>query len=173
MRKRDQQFVQALLERVAAGNELTDDVLIDAYSTSHCMPYGADPNYSPTLRRFALGAVKQKLRKPDIREALRDVYEVAGFDLIEGLELQLKHVRGELEKEVIKDGVRYKVKMPPNYAALRDIQKLIMPQPATKVEVAGKHMHAHVTLGGPSPAIIPRSIADTATIEQVQDDEPD
>lgn len=171
-------FVEEMIRRAAQSGELTDDVLIGAYTTSHGLPFGHAPDTDKT-RSLALRQAKAKLENRNVREALRGLYELAGFDLVEGLEWHLKHIRGEIteEKTVVvrdtKDSAHVEVvevKKPPNYSALRDLMKTITPQPALRVE--GRVLHGHVALPNATPQIAARSISDI-TIEQEADDDED
>jgi len=156
--KRDLHFVDCFVARLAESDGvLTDDVLAGAYTDSHGLCYG-NPGTTPAARVFAVNAAKQKLKHADIREALRDVYQAAGFDILEAIEWHLKHIRGDVPTK--------KGHLPPNYAALRDLTKVILPQPATRIEK--RVLHGHVVVTGDAPAIAARSIGD-GIIEQTED----
>lgn len=103
-----------------------------------------------TQLRFA----RAKLKQPDIQAALEGVYAAAGLSLPEMLDLHVKHIRGDLVKEsVTASGEIVQVKMAPSYAALKDALKMVLPQPAVRVQADHRHLHGIVgpSLDEPAP----------------------
>lgn len=173
MRRRDEQFAEALTRAVAlGGGTLDDNKLIAAYLASHQLGLVRMTD-EQQRRRVALARAKEKLLLTDVREALREIYETVDFDVVEAAELHVQHIRG-LEYEVpardakgnllLEKGddleprpVMVKVKDKPNYDALKDYLKVALPQPAVRVD-------KRVLIGNvgrtPAPAIAARSISD-------------
>lgn len=175
MRRRDEQFVEALTRAVAlGGGTLDDNKLIAAYLASHQLGIVRMTD-EQERRKLALARAKEKLQLTDIREALREIYETVDFDIVEAVGLHVQHIRG-LEYEVpVRDPktgitltrkneetlewetVTAKAKDKPNYDALKDYLKVTLPQPAVRID-------KRVLVGNvgrtPAPAIAARSISD-------------
>jgi hypothetical protein len=126
MRLRDQSFCESLIRRTAAARKLTDEVLTDA----------ALDAYSLVNRPAALRKARVKLRKPEIQERLGTLFEtVTQLDVLEAVRLHVKHIRGEIEREVMykdSDGnpAFVKVKNAPSWPALAAYARMTLPQPA-------------------------------------------
>jgi hypothetical protein len=125
VRVRDQNFCASLIRRTAESGKLTDNVLADA----------ALDAYSLVNRPAALRKAHEKLRKPEIQERIGDVFESCEFDVIEAVDLHVKHIRGEIEREVMYKGsdgnpAFVKMKNGPSLAALLAYERITLPQPA-------------------------------------------
>ncbi len=95
--------------------------------------------YSPRDRRRGvvsdkkvLNKVRAKLAQADILRAIREVYALRGFNEVEAIDMHIGHIRGI-------DG------QPPNYAALKDYQKMTMPQEARRVQIDKRSVNVIVS----------------------------
>jgi len=91
VRLRDQHFCDSLVRRTAVAGQLTDDVLIDA----------ALDAYSFVNRPATLRKARATLRKSEIQERIRTVYESQDFDLIDAVDLHVKRIRGQVEQKSV------------------------------------------------------------------------
>jgi hypothetical protein len=156
MRERDKNFVRAVIAR-AAGGELSDELIADAYRESHGL--GRRINDEETGARVAAFRAKEKLKNPNIREALQEFYEEASFDVLQAAEMHVAHIKGGLKKQVLNaEGEVVEIEMPPNYKALADYLKITIPQPAVKVDKRVLIGHVNRPSNDP-PKITARSIS--------------
>lgn len=168
-RKRDRALVTALLESVAAnGGQLTEDACLAALNSAHQTQY----RDAAAARR----TIERKLRNPDIRKALADVYQSVGdFSIADAIVKHVEHINGVEYDKVVrrKDGHDWveaveRVHDKPSYAALKDFLSMTLPMPAKKLAIdvtahAGRSMLESV------PAIEPRAIG-PAKVEPVVTD---
>lgn len=91
-----------------------------------------------------------KLMQPDVCAAVQSIYELRGFNMDDAVDLHIKHIRGELEKEVVtkvrdaegNESVELTtIKIPPNYTALESYFNRVLPKQTTKVAVANFNMN--------------------------------
>ena len=133
-RWRDAVLVEKLIEEAALhGTELTEEICHNAIAKTW-------QNGACVKPARALAIVRKKLRNPNIRRALQDVYQgVADFSVIKAISKHVEHIEGaEYEKtfvtkngEVIKETVRDK----PSWPALKAYLEMALPQPAKKVQM--------------------------------------
>lgn len=114
MRKRWEQFTEAVLRRYGETGELNEAVVAGAVQDSFTM----FSNHKSALKRGEL-----LLRQPQIQESLRAIFKMRGFDLLDTVDWHIKHITGEANPEA-----------GPNYAALRDLEKMTLPQPPTRID---------------------------------------
>ena len=119
---------------------MTDDAAIDAYQDAF-MVMGRDT---------ALRRAKILLRKKEIKQRIAEVYQLAEFDLLHGVELHIKAMR---------EG---------NYQAIRDYLKMVMPEAPKQVQVDSRHVHA--TYKRPEDSLPPTMEARALSATIVEDE---
>jgi hypothetical protein len=136
-RQRDRWLVDALIRAAARhGGQLTEDARHEAVAEVH--------QNNPSRKR-ALAIVDKKLRNPNIRQALADVYQgVADFTIGDAVELHVGHIRGLRHRAIYKDGSERDVIEKPSWPALKAYEDLVFPQPID-------HKRAAEILGHSSP----------------------
>jgi len=174
MRHRDERYVAALREAIIeseTGEVGSKEKLHAAMLSDQNIGQAKDPKRRMQL---ALTKFEQKIRRPDVRAALRDVYaDLVGFTPQEAAMLHVKHIRGKLYKEQavnVKDRfgnttveVR-KVRIPPSFAALRAYQQMTFPEPPREVHTRSEHLHATVKMNLGEPIeTMQRAIGEMAT----------
>lgn len=103
------------------------------------------------------------LQLPDIQQALRNVYGEVGFTIEEAMQLHVDHIRGDVTKEELnRDGEVVKVKLPPNYLALKDYLTRTTPQMPHRMQVVTARMGTvrEVRSDGSPPPMSARPIGD-------------
>ena len=115
--------------------------------------------------------VKKKMEAflalPDVKQAMRNIYDEVGFSLDDAVKIHVKHVKGEFtETKVGKDGELHEVAIPPSYAALKDYLKVTTPQEPTRMHVvtARANPEREIRTDGSAPAMAPRFVGEQ-TIE--------
>jgi hypothetical protein len=96
--------------------------------------------------------VDQKLRQPDIKQALRDAFEeAAGFTPAEALSLHVQHIRGFKRPALVVDADGTQsieiVTEKPNYAALKDYVNSVIGTAEKRISVHQKSINVHLDGG--------------------------
>lgn len=160
-RRQDRAFVAAFVTELAKATELSEDVLYAAAASAYDTNVKAGP---AAHRRMMVNKAKQKLQLSHVMSAIGEYYEaVSGFSLEKAVKLHIDHIEGNItEQKVVvvghgKDATTevVEVKIPPNYAALRDLLKVAMPQPAKHLKIDQTHAF---NLNGQQPEINPMPI---------------
>jgi len=112
-------------------------------------------------RQLALSKFEQKIRRPDVRAALRDVFDdLVDFTPEEAARLHVKHIRGGFKKQQlirVKDAEGneaievHSVRVPPSFAALAAYQKMTWPEPPKEIHTRNEHLHATVRMNLAEP----------------------
>ena len=122
MRRRDEAFIRAVREAIAtAGLPIHDDQKCEIASQSRT---------HLVKRKAMIAFVDAKLRQPNIREALVDIFGTVGLTPLYLLEKHKQFIDGvEYEKVVVTpEGSQViRVQSEPSYPALRDVMKLVFP----------------------------------------------
>lgn len=166
MRERDRRFAEALVAEIgAAGGVITDEGMLRAAREVWRVMT------TPLSDAKLLARVKRKLKQPDVREAIGSAYQAAGFDVAEAVQLHIDHIRGNItvQKTVVvgkgEDATVevVDVKLPPNYAALKDYEAMVLPKAPVRSDVRVQHIPAPDRLPGHSgvPAMRARVIGAT------------
>lgn len=141
-RRRDRRFVAALVGALARSEgQLTEQVLVEAASSAYSIP---GRMMKPEIRRkWFIEKAQSKLQITDVAQAIAAYYAlVADFSLEDAARLHVAHIKGEITKEqaiVVHDSKDVShvelinVKLPPNYAALKDFFSTVLPKQPTKV----------------------------------------
>ena len=112
-------------------------------------------------------AVRKKaealLRRADVTEGIREHFAVAAnFTPVDGAQMLVKHIRGEIEHErtvVTKDGVeKINEKIPPSLDALKHYHSLALPKPAKQVQVDQRVVVAKALISEQAPQIRVREL---------------
>lgn len=104
--------------------------------------------------------IKQKMEQfltlPDVKQAMRNVYDEVGFELPDALRIHVAHIKGEFTD---KNGDP----IPPNYAALKDYLAATTPKEATRMHVLTARVGAQreVRTDGSPPPMASRPIGET------------
>jgi hypothetical protein len=157
VRERYIRFCENLTREVAkADGVLTDDAMVNAVESVLSVER-AGPE---AARRMALEKAHQLLKRTDIQERLSTIFEASGFDVIEAAELHVKHIRGEIDRQVhIGGGEFVAVKKEPSLTALLAYEKMTMPQPASKVAATVVHSFGDGSgLKDEPPKMVPRAL---------------
>lgn len=129
--------------------------------------YGATLSDESVLKK-----VRQKLEQPDIRRAIRDVYAMRGLDEAQAVDIHIAHILGMKREVIDKDGQVVTVQDPPNYAALKDYQKMTLPQEPRRVQVDSRSVNVHVQSDEPirvgPPPMRTRLLPQTSKIDVPQ-----
>ena len=108
--------------------------------------------------------MEQFLTLPDVKQAMRNVYDEVGFELPDALRIHVQHIRGEFTRTVIdKNGEAHEEPIPPNYAALKDYLAATTPKEATRMHVLTARVGAQreVRTDGSPPPMSARPIGET------------
>ena len=135
MRVRDEVFAAMVVNRLEDGRELLD-------AAREAVPMVWSQRKKPeVVDRWA----KTKLRQHDVQRAIQAEYEErTGFTLDEALALQVRHIRGDVTKEVItRDGIA-KVRLAPDKAMLGRYLDAVLPKAPTEVNVQRESVSANV-----------------------------
>lgn len=113
----------------------------------------ADATYEPvfnskpdTHRALMLKRAKRKMRKPDVRERIREVFELADFSVLDAVQMHVAHIRGTAPKNA-------------NYQALKDFEAMAFEQAPKTLNVNNRNLNVNVTPGSgrdEAPTIAPR-----------------
>jgi hypothetical protein len=166
MRERYVRFCENLTREVAAADGvLTPEAMVEAVQGTFNGPGKCYSGELPQAKTMALAKAKQLLKRGDIQERLSTIFEASGFDVVEAAELHVRHMRGEIDRQVhIGGGEFVTVKKEPSLSALLAYEKMTMPQPASKVAATVVHLSGE---GGPPadlPPMVPRAL--NATVQR-------
>lgn len=147
--KREQLFVD-MFKRIASEGDVSWNTVVKAAiaSCGNLSMYGPDKAKLQKLRGNA--RARRMIAKKPIAEAIQTLYAERGFDLTDALDMHIKHVTGTAPEGA-------------NYAALKDLLAMQLPQPAKQVRIQQQTAIAHVNVSdmneriGPPP-MAPRSI---------------
>lgn len=159
-RKRDRDFADALIEELPKEGDL-DSKLIAAAKKVWVLPVRRTKRaqkvvVSPELQdKRLLAKAKAKLETGPIWRQIADVYEVAAsFSIVDAARLHVDHIQGNLtEEKVDKMGQVVEVKIAPNYAALRDFQRMTLPAAVKQVQVDQRTLSIRMTPGQEPPPL--------------------
>lgn len=92
------------------------------------------------------------LKNPDVRAAIADVFELeADFSVADALQMHVRHIRGGVEREVLgADGEIAMVRLPPSYQALKDYERMVLPEMPKRTEVDIRKMSVTGRMDGPA-----------------------
>ena len=107
-------FCDRLVIGAEAAGGLSDEVMVKAVSES----------YALVERKAQLRKAKKLLGMPGVQERCRDLFELVGFSVVDALQMHVEHIRGQAPGQ---EGVA-------NYQALKDFEKLTLPQQPTKID---------------------------------------
>jgi hypothetical protein len=134
MRKRYEDFVSEFLVRLpqVGAERAAEEACVAA-------GYGAGRGIEPGKSKYFRNKARRILSHPDVMRAIMEVYETAGieFDVREAVSLHVEHIRGGRKLEFDESGKP--VATLPNYAALRDYFKMVIPKAPTKISGSIKH----------------------------------
>lgn len=96
------------------------------------------------------------LALPDVKQAIRNIYAEVGFSLDDAVQIHIKHVKGEFT-----DGKGDPI--PPNYAALKDYLKAVIPQEPRRFQVQTQRVPPprEVRADGSPPPMSMRPVGET------------
>lgn len=131
----------------------------------------------------------QTLKRPDVCQAVEQVFAQEGFSFADIVKQHIEHIKGGIETVEEKtvsgpEGTTHttiRKKTLPNYAALRDLERMIIPNQPQKFEFANTtKRHIGGVLGGEGAPEVetdeypaPRVIGPARVTEEVQTDETD
>ncbi len=137
-RKRDRQFVAALVAELAHAPALNDEVLIAAAQAA----YGAGCLQPAAKRAYWLSKAKEKLQLTSIGAAIADYYgTAANFTLADATKLHVEHIRGVAPEKA-------------NYQALKDFLTLTLPRQPKQVQVDQRSISARFNFTGTDQPMI-------------------
>jgi hypothetical protein len=130
------------MREVGPEGALTDEAMITATQSVFDGPGHCFVKEGPRTRALALAKARGLLKRTDIQERLSTIFESAGdFDVVEAVEIHVKHIRGEIEKQVLRpDGEVVTVREKPSLSALLAYERMTLPQPASKVAATVVHV---------------------------------
>jgi hypothetical protein len=129
-RKRDRYWLSRVLQRLGKGTPV-QEALDDA--TRSCFP---------SVRKEAAVTARSltQIRKPEICQAIEDIFAACGFTLEDAVRSHIGHIKGEHTKQVVVGGEVVDLRMPPSFAALSSYQKLVLPAQGVKVQIEHSNM---------------------------------
>jgi hypothetical protein len=150
---------------------MDDNVLIEAANDTWELPRFSKPLgvQEPRNRAMQLRKAKSKLRKPDVRARIAEIYQDQGFDLVDALQMHVQHIRGT--ERIVKDddgdvvlhpktGEPIIVGEKPNYQALKDYLGMVLPKSPTQIRVDQRSVNVSGTPAdfdrSSTPAMSPR-----------------
>jgi hypothetical protein len=132
-RRRDRLWFQLLLSFISKGAPYDESL-----EAATRMSYG---NLQVSDKNLVMKKAMAKLAQPDVCHAVQEIYALRGFTIEDAVDLHVKHIKGELTKEVMTQEGVAEIKIPPSYQALKDFQAMIIPKQTTKVAVANFNMN--------------------------------
>lgn len=149
-RRRDREFADALVEAVQIEGSLNDNALVMAADATWEPPSFAKPE---NARKIMLAKAKRKLKRPDIRARIREVFELADFNVVDAVQMHIAHIRGNAPAGA-------------NYQALKDYEAMVFEQAPKTMNINQRNLHMNVPLSREgAPAIAPR-ILGSAKVEE-------
>ena len=90
----------------------------------------------PTLETSAAPTLfLEQIRKPEICQAIEDIFSACGFTLEDSVKSHIGHIRGTHTKQVLAGGEVVELRIPPSFAALASYQKLVLPAQTARVQI--------------------------------------
>ena len=124
-RKRDRYWLSRTLEHLGKGRPV-EDALDDA--TRACFP---SVRKDEAVRARSL----TQIRKPEICQAIEDIFSACGFSLEDAVKAHIGHIQGTHTKQVLAGSEVVELRVPPSFVALSSYQKLVLPSQTTKVQI--------------------------------------
>lgn len=76
-----------------------------------------------------------QIRKPEICQAIEDIFSACGFSLEDAVKAHIGHIQGTHTKQVLAGSEVVELRVPPSFVALSSYQKLVLPSQTTKVQI--------------------------------------
>ena len=128
-RQRDRRFCE-IVKRV--GFPTSDEPTVENMALARTIALAAWPSVGRWKSDAnVLGKVRDKLKEPEVAEALELIYEEAGFRRSEAVIEHIGHIRGEHKKQVVIGNEVAELRMPASFPALADYETMVgmMPPP--------------------------------------------
>lgn len=130
-------YSEAIIEEVAREGAVTDRAKINAAVRTWSTIAVMKPEKQ---KAHALAKFETYMRRPDVRANCRDAFALVGFDVIDGLEMLKRHIKGDIRKQVIgKDGRVRSIKVEPSLPALQTFLRMTVPEAPTRVQTENLH----------------------------------
>lgn len=152
MRKRDEEFADNVVAAVQHVGALNDESLVMAADATYEPVFAASPAKHKALM---LRKAKSKMRKPDVRERIRAVFELADFSVMDAVQMHVAHIRGTAPEKA-------------SYQALKDFEAMAFEQAPKTLNVNNRNLNLNMTPGSgrdEAPPIAPR-ILGAAKVEE-------
>lgn len=167
-RTRDREWFAYLLKLLGKGVPM-DDALEAATRVGYA-------NLDVAAKDKVMAKAHAKLAQPDVCQAMEQIFALRGFTIESAIDMQVRHIRGDLTREVMTEQGPVEVRIPPSYVALKDFFSMVVPKQTNKVQIATLNlndmMQSSVEDMEPIEARLVGPVIDTDPVADYEDIDP-